>query len=228
MRKLFMVMALALTLSLGNTAQAQRHRHNPAIVNVSVNDKSTAITAYSDTTTAADNDDNDSTYTATNADEDKETMDFTSADDPLKLMAYLTTLGVGGVIALIFFVLLCIVTVASPFVFVALIIYWVMHRKKTEYKIIEKAVENGQPIPQNLTKNNIDDKERVWQQGIKYIAIGAGLVLFGLLITKVLIAGGLLIACIGVGKCVIARTSARGSRNEVFDESYDDIKEEQK
>lgn len=215
-------MALALTLSLTATAQQPRHRHNPQIVNTAGTPDTTAAVAYSDTTTydTADED------TAVDGDEDSGTTGasytFKDVTDPLQLMAYLTTLGAGGVMIAMLCVLLCVVACASPFIIIALIIYWLMHRKNKEYKIVEKAVENGQPIPEGALRTNDNDKERIWQKGILTIAIGVGLIMFGLFTTDSLIGVGAFIACIGIGRCVIARTSASGRKRSFLDDGYDD------
>lgn len=216
-------MALVLTLGLTQTVQAQRHRHNPALVGAQAKADTTAATAYSDTTSRGTDDEDSTWYDADDAGNGNGTVSFTDADDPFKLMAYLGTLGVGGVFIAIFCVIVALLVCASPLIFVALIIYWLMRRKKTEYQLVEKAIENGRPIPDGVLRKTNESNDAVWRKGIHNIAIGVGLIIFGIFVTDALIGIGALVACWGIGQCVIARTSASGRKPTSEDDFYEDI-----
>lgn len=224
MKKLFLALALASALSFSATAQTPRHRHNAQTVQTAVKPDTAAATAFSDTTSTATTDEDSADYDEEDAPQVTKKVNFTDVEDPFQLIGYLTTLSVGGVIIAIFFIILCIVTVSSPFVFLALIIYWVMHRKNREYNMVEKAIENGQPIPEGVLHKATADKEWVWQRGIKSIAIGAGIAVFGIFMREsFFLAVGAIFACWGIGQCVIARTSASRQRDFFKEESYEDI-----
>lgn len=215
-------MALAMTMSLQATAQQPRHRHNPQTVNATATPDTAAAVAYSDTTSyGADDED-----TAVDSDEDSSTSNrsYTLDDvsDPFTFMAFLSTLGAGGVAVALLCVILCVVAVLSPFIIIALIIYWLIHRRNREYQIVEKAVENGQPIPAGTLHTDKTDKEKVWQKGIHTTAGGIGLIVLGLFTAHSLIGVGAFIACVGIGQCIIARTSASGRRHDFLDDDNED------
>lgn len=223
MKKLITAMALALTLGLPLAAQTHRHHSKKATVTATTDTDSASITVWSDTTSATSAATDSATASPTAASQTVKTFTFTDADDPFTLMAFLGTLGVGGVLIALFCVVFALLLLASPFIIVGLIIYWLIRRKRTEYKIVEKAVETGQPIPAGVLKNKAEDRKEIWRQGIKNTAIGLGIIIFGLFFDKFFVAVGAIVACWGVGKCVIARTSADGRRYEPEDDAYADL-----
>lgn len=223
MKKLVLAMALVLSVSLPMTVQAQRHRHNPKIESTQNKPDTVEVTAFSDTTSCDTAVDDSDTYDAAASSQDDDKVSITDIHDPFAFMIYLTTLGAGGILVAIFSLLFVIVLCGAPFVFLALIVYWLMHRKKVEYRIVEKAVENGQPIPDNVLSNSVLDKEIIWQQGIKKVALGVGLIIFGLILGSFFTAIGAIVVCWGAGQCVIARTSAQGNKRDNVDDTYDDI-----
>ena len=129
--------------------------------------------------------------------------------DPFNLIAYLTNLDFGGVIVAIFFVLLCIITVLSPVILIAVILYLVFKRRNDRYRVIEKAMETGQPLPDDMKRGAIESNEVLWRKGVKNFFIGLGLIAvfvsFGI---ESLIGVGVLVALYGAGQGVIAKTSA--------------------
>jgi len=222
MKKLLLLMALTLTVSLNGAAQTYRQQGRKANMTATTKQDTAAITVYSDTTTttnaSADSVDNTQQAVKTVS----KTYTFTDADDPFTLLAYLGSIGFGGVLIAIFCVIFVIILFAAPFIIVALIIYWLIRRKRTEYKIAEKAIENGQPVPEGVLQRRNEDREEIWQRGIKNIAIGVGTLIFGLFFGKLLIAIGAVIVCLGIGRCVIARTSVNGRKPEPETEPYGD------
>lgn len=223
MKKLFIALTLALTLGFAPGAQAQHHRHNPTEVGVQAKADTTAMTAYSDTTNAAAGA-ADSTYYDDDSDNaDNLIHDFSDVDDPFILLAYLGTLGAGGVLIAIFCVIFVLLVFALPFIIIGMIIYWITRNKKKDYQLAEKAIENGQPIPDSLLHKRPKDNEAVWQRGIKNTAIGVGIMIFGFIVADFFIAVGAIVACWGIGQCVIARTSASGRKPSDDDDFYGDI-----
>lgn len=130
MKRIILTLALALTMSLAATGQTPRHRHNPQTVQASNLPDTAAAVAFSDTTATAADDENNASYTEDEDEKDRISVSILDVNDPFRLIAYLTTMSTGGVIIAIFFIILCIATIASPFIFIALIIYWAMHQKK--------------------------------------------------------------------------------------------------
>lgn len=227
MKKIFIALAMTLALSPAMMAQNTLHRHNPKVVQTATAPDTGGIEAYSDTVNNTAVNDSD-TY-----DED-ENVTFTvnkhafeSINDPFTLFGYLGTLGISGVLIAILATVMCLLIVLSPFLFVGLILYLISRRKNREYKIVEKAVESGQPIPQDLLRKKLESNEVIWQKGIKNIAIGIGLmVMFAFIEMDLGIGIGALVAFYGVGQAVIARTSAEKKRKEEEADYVDDLKDE--
>lgn len=223
MKQLIIIMALALTASLPATAQST-HRHSKKATVAVVNKADTmGITVYSDTTANAFADEDSLGLAQPSGTVYKQTVSFDEADDPFKLMAYLGTLGVAGVFIALFAVMLVLLIFLSPLIAIALIAYWLIHRKRAEYKIAEKAIENGQPIPDGVLRSRHTDRETIWRKGIKNVAIGAGIIVFGIFFGEFFVAVGAIFVCLGIGRCVIARTSASGERPAADDDVYEDI-----
>lgn len=202
MKNLMLILTTAFALCLPLSVYAQTV---PALQNTAVTDTN-GIVAYSDTTVT-------DTAAANSADgEDQHgagAMTINDVSDPFNLIAYLTTLDFGGVIVAIFFVLLCIITVLSPVILIAVILYLVFKRRNDRYRVIEKAMETGQPLPDDMKRGAIESNEVLWRKGVKNFFIGLGLIAvfvsFGI---ESLIGVGVLVALYGAGQGVIAKTSA--------------------
>ena len=202
MKNLMLILTTAFALCLPLSVYAQTV---PALQNTAVTDTN-GIVAYSDTTVT-------DTAAANSADgEDQHgagAMTINEVSDPFNLIAYLTTLDFGGVIVAIFFVLLCIITVLSPVILIAVILYLVFKRRNDRYRVIEKAMETGQPLPDDMKRGALESNEVLWRKGVKNFFIGLGLIAvfvsFGI---ESLIGVGVLVALYGAGQGVIAKTSA--------------------
>lgn len=232
---------MLLTLGASATAQKTLHRHNPQPVNSANSTPDEGIVAYSDTTGAVSADTSDVTDSIDASDdtssgrEIKASVSFDGVSDPFELIAYLLGVGsMGGVLIAALVVLLCILTVLSPFIMVALIIYFVMRSRNRKYKVIEKAVETGQPIPHEILHGYGSSNDRLWSKGIRNAAIGIGIVAFGYAVDASFFTGiGLILFFYGVGQAIVARTSSNGKKrndkppfmDDITDNSRENIKE---
>ncbi len=229
MRKILIALAIFTATCLPSDAVSQKlHRHDSVAVSQAVTpDDTTGMEAYSDTTSV------DTSGYDNMADEElyAERM-LDKVTDPFRLIAFLTSSGIGGVLVAIFFVLLCLLVVFSPVILLAVILYFVFRRKKESYKVAEKAMETGNPINGDLVKNRTADNDALWIKGIKTMSIGVGIFVLGCFFMDAdFIAGvGALIAIYGVGQAVIARTTGKrgGQENADNGSEVDDIKDEEK
>ena len=81
------------------------------------------------------------------------------------------------------------------------------------YEVAEKAMENGQPIPDQFME---PEKTDTWQRGVKNIFIGVGIaVLFYCFGFESLAGIGWLVAICGVGQAVIGKASQRRNNNDI-------------
>lgn len=103
-------------------------------------------------------------------------------------------------------------------VFIVLIVFLFRYfNRRAKYRIAEKALATGQPIPEGLFKGGNPDTD-LTEKGIKNICVGLGLFIFLWVVTGRFGVGsiGLLVLFTGVGEYLIARSrnSDRRRRGE--------------
>ena len=208
MKQYVIAIALMLTLGLNAEAAAQKHRHTPRTEQVdSTKNNHDAIEAFSDTTAAADSEDAEddkyityrrgTTYsTSGDAEEIKEVLD-----------------SVGGFFApwmAVSIVAIVVIFLLAPLLIIIAIFYFVNRNRKERYKLAQMAIQNGQPIPDEILKDNTDSRMLTseYHAGIRQMFVGIGLAIFlGVIIGKLGIGIGALVFFIGLGKWFVARQS---------------------
>ena len=100
--------------------------------------------------------------------------------------------------------------------FCGLIFYFVNKNRKERYTLAQMAMQNGQPIPDELLKEQTRSMESsVYQAGIRQMFTGVGLAIFlGIIIGKIGIGIGALVFFIGLGKWFIARQNGDMGNND--------------
>ena len=202
MKKSLIAIAMVLTLSMNADAAAQKHRHTPRTEQVDSTQNKDAIEAFSDTTTV-DSAKNDSyvTYRHTRniSDEDARAIKETFE-------------GIGGILApsmAIGIVAIVVIFLLAPLLIIIALFYFVNRNRRERYKLAQMAIQNGQPIPDQILKENVDDWDRNdYQAGVRQMFTGIGLAIFlGIVVGKTGIGIGALVFFIGLGKWYIARQS---------------------
>ena len=199
MKQLLIAIVMVLTLSLNANASAQKHRHTPRTEQVdSTKNNHDAIEAFSDTTSVAD------------ADNDQEgCTSKVYSDEDVKGVFEQVFGGLDGQdLAGMFFVLfvLLILFVLAPISIIVAIFYFVNRNKSERYKLAQLAMKNGQPIPDQLLK---EQRTTFWdknefQSGVRQVFTGIGLAIFlGIIIGKLGVGIGALVFFIGLGKVVM-------------------------
>ena len=205
MKKYLIAIAMVLSLSMNADAAAQKHRHTPRTEQVdSTKNKKEAIEAYSDTTNAEAEDAEDdqyityrhgTTYSSSDARELKEVMDAVGG-------GMIPSMITGVVVITIIFLL-------APLVIIITIFYFVNKNRRERYKLAQMAMQNGQPIPDQLLKENAASaalNSNDYNTGLRQMFTGIGLAIFlGIIIGKLGIGIGALIFFIGLGKWFVAR-----------------------
>lgn len=173
------------------------------------------IEAYSDTTCVPDTAYEDTTLVGADSFDDEWDANFDN-DANSFFRTFFHNIGGGAaivlaivaVIAAIFFVLLPII-----------IVIWVLrtlikqHNRKID--MAQKAMESGQPMPEELTKSYKMSREYQWQRGIKNTSIGAAFFLIYLFGNGYFFAiCGSFMLCYGIGQMVIAKSSVDKNKDE--------------
>lgn len=231
MKRFFITLVTAIVLAVpamaqkaSNTGNDVLYRHDPNLVNGTKPTSGDEVVAFSDTTMnteegiAEDTLDAAALNTSTNY-----TLDDVS--DPIRLIAFLSEMGgVAGALIAITVAVVCLLVFLSPVWILALIIYFLTRNRNKKYKIIENAIEKGQPIPTELLRKNTSSNDRLWSAGIRHAAIGVGVVAFGMTVDASFFIGiGFILFFYGVGQAIVARTSAERRRKEPDYNEYEDI-----
>ena len=112
-------------------------------------------------------------------------------------------------------VILVFLFLCSPFIVLGLFIWYLVRRNRQRLDFARQAMENGQPIPQEMLSMELQTDSYMWSKGVRNVFLGLGLIVFGLFVSiEILGAVGALLICMGAGQCVIAKTSGKGERKE--------------
>ncbi len=195
-----------LALGLNTQAASQKHRHTPRTEQVdSTKNNQDAIEAFSDTTSTADADD---------AEDDKyithrhRSIVYGGNEDLKEVME-----GVGGILAptMVFSIIaMVILFILAPLLIIIAIFYFVNKNRRERYKLAQMAIQNGQPIPDEILKEQTKytSKGSDYQTGVRQMFTGVGLAIFlGIVIGEIGVGIGALVFFIGLGKWYIARQS---------------------
>lgn len=227
MKKGLIALALLLTLGMSVPTLAQKHRHTPRGTElVDTTRNSTAIEAFSDTTSV----DSSTTRTVT-YDWDSDDEDVNEAIDKIgKLAESINSSGLAWlmwVIAIIVVVLVFLLLL-SPFIIVLLLIYFVNRNRKQKVQMAQMAMQNGQPIPDQLLENRpqemVNDE---YQKGLRQCFVGIGLAIFlGFAADTIGFGIGALVFFIGLGKVIAAKTAVSKKQREDELNHNNNIKQE--
>ena len=245
-----LLLSVATLLAMPMTdASAQSHRHTPrttsnvtvnkngAKINATVdNDTINGVVAFSDTTSAAaqDQDSMDEEYT----------YQYSSDNDIHELKEVMNALGPSLFMPII---IVAIIFVVAPVIIILIICFFIYKNRQQKLKLAEMAMKNGQPIPDSVlgystrkqgnnpgqygrpgqsgqsdrSGNNPPSKgilaliptdDQLWRKGVMHIFIGVGLmILLDTMMGDFGFSIGLLITLYGAGQAFIAWTSNRNT-----------------
>ena len=200
---------MMLALGLNTQAASQKHRHTPRTAQVdSTKNNQDAIEAFSDTTSTAD---------AEDAEDDKyithrhRTVVYGDADDVKAIGDAMEKVGGIMVPSLVFTIIaMVILFILAPLLIIIAIFYFVNKNRRERYKLAQMAIQNGQPIPDEILKEQTKytSKGSDYQTGVRQMFTGVGLAIFlGIVIGEIGVGIGALVFFIGLGKWYIARQS---------------------
>ena len=201
MKKCLLAIAMVLALNMNVDAAAQKHRHTPRTEQVDSTKTKDAIEAFSDTTATADAEDAEDNQYVTS----RHHSSFSVSGFPDDFFDNFDGKDIAGMI----FVLLIILTIFlfAPIGIIIAIFYFVNKNRREKYRLAQMAMQNGQPIPNDLLNEKQDDWDRNdYQAGIRQMFTGVGLAIFlGIAAGKIGFSIGALVFFIGLGKWFVAR-----------------------
>jgi len=212
------MLAFALTFVAGETIAQTPHAANATTqatdsALLTTDDDSAGIVAYSDTTSSM------PATASTDSDDWDEDAAMHELFDEMKFM----TSPILFILLIIFF---CIFVVL-PIIVLILVVWLIVQNRKNRLKLAEKAMETGQPIPQETMPARRDDDEDLRIRGLRYFFLGIGLLACGhFIIGDVLQGCGVLLMCFGLGQIVIARVSSKKKDNNK-DDFYEITRDEE-
>ena len=218
MKQKLIAIALMLSLSANVNLAAPKHRHHQKTEVVQKKDTTTQaqdeVVAYSDTTSVDDEDE----ATTTTVNVGRHNIDYDDFENPFSWLESLTV-STGGVVIAVLVLLIILLIALSPFIILALILRLIIRRHNDRVTLAEKAMETGQPIPEELKPIDKQTDDYLWSRGIRNVAIGAGMfIMFWIWKSTILSGLGALVLCYGIGQMVIARTTANKNRDKNIDD----------
>lgn len=114
---------------------------------------------------------------------------------------------------------LFILFVLAPVALIGIILYFVYKNRKERMRLMETALKNGKQIPLDVMGTPYMRNDQLWNKGIKQMFLGAGLAfLLWIVIGKLGLAIGALIALIGCGNLVIAHNYKKKEQDRIIKE----------
>ena len=217
MKQLLITIAMVLALSLNTEAAAQKHRHTPRTEQVDSTKAKDAIEAFSDTT-AIDEEAEDNSYVTRSV-----TYSSKDAQELKEVMDAVGSFAVPWVAVSI--VSIVVIFLLAPLLIIFVVFYFVNKNRKERYKLAQMAIQNGQPIPDEVLKGqtpSASPESSDYSAGLRQIFLGIGLAIFlGIVAGKIGFGIGALVFCIGLGKVVIAKKSG-ADRNDPLNDNRED------
>ena len=215
MKQYLIAITMLLALSLNAEAASQKHRHSARTEQVdSTKDKQDAIEAFSDTTSSSTEDAEDDKYIT-----HRHRTTYTTSSDVQEFKEVME--GVGGVIGpmmAVGIIAFVVIFFLLPLLIIVTIIYFVNKNRKERYRLAQMAIQNGQPIPDDILKNKASSElGNDYQTGVRQMFTGVGLAIFlGFIIGKVGIGIGALVFFIGLGKWFIYRQNNNTGNDDLL------------
>ena len=230
MKKVLITMALLLTLGMGMQAAGQKHRHTPRKELVD-SAKNGVVEAFSDTTSTdtATSTRNKAKVTITTPTSpwSTRTTTYEMDDDDLgNMVSHIFGEMRGKDIAGMFFVLcvLLIIFVLAPVFIIIALFYFINKNRKEKMRLAQMAMQQGQPIPDQLLNEKPIDADDEYQKGMRQCFVGVGLMVFlGYAAGHVGFGIGALAFCIGLGKVFASKTAQRKQKkdDDLIQNNYD-------
>lgn len=213
MKQGLIVLTVLMALSVSVPTLAQKHRHTPQDTElVDTTNNSSAVDAFSDTTAV-------DSVVGSNSRTFHYEWDSDSDEDVEKLLGWVDSTvekhtwaaWTIAIIVIIFVFLLLL----SPIIFLVLLIWLVSRNRKQKVQMAQMAMENGQPIPNQVLQQPEGEINDEYQKGLRQCFVGVGLAIFlGLVAEEIGFGIGALVFFIGLGKVIAAKTAEKNTQRE--------------
>lgn len=212
MRKYVLAAFMLLTVSGSMAATPQNKARKPQ-TELTDSTRRDAIEAFSDTT-------------ATSVDSTSSRTIVYDEDDVKEVLKQITTSLDGDDILGMLFVLaiLFLLFVLSPIGIIIALFYFINRNRRDKYRLAQMAMQNGQPIPDELLREQMEPRDNSnIREGIRQACLGIGLmILLGIIIGKLGFGIGALVFFIGLGKIIISKyVDKTADGNASHEGSYD-------
>lgn len=200
MKKVVIAIMMLLTLTVGGQAASQKHRHTPQEELVDSAQKN-AVEVYSDTTGVVDQQEADQQEADDEWSEEQDRQVMTGIDRLFSSVDK-NTEGLLFILAVLF-----IIFVLSPVLIIVVLFYFIRKNRKDKMRLAQMAMQNGQPIPDKLLEDKVNNVTEEYQRGMRQCFVGVGLMIFlGYAAGHVGFGVGALVFCIGLGKVFASKT----------------------
>jgi len=190
-------MLLTLGITVPAMAQAQQKQEQQELVDSTAKD---ALEAFSDTTMeAVDSAISRNINIVDDLDDDEDA-------GPI-FKKFMREVNANGLVGMFFAMMVVLVIfVISPLVIFGLLLYFIFRNRRQKMRLAEMAMQNGQPIPDQLLREPDFGDTATYQSGMRQLFLGIGLMIFlGFTAGKIGVGIGALVFFIGLGKVIIAR-----------------------
>ena len=216
MKKVLLTGALLMTLSMSMQTMAQKHRHTPQQELVDSTSKD-AIEVFSDTTSTdtATSNKRKVTVTTRTSPWSSRTTTYEVDDDDFggivhSVFSNMDSKDLGGMLFVL--AVLFILFVLAPVLIIIALFYFINKNRKEKMRLAQMAMQQGQPIPNQLLDDKPIDNNDEYQKGMRQCFVGVGLMIFlGYAAGNVGFGVGALVFCIGLGKVFASRTARKDS-----------------
>ena len=213
MKKVLITLTMVLALSMGVQAAAQKHRHTPQQELTDSTSKD-AVEVYSDTTSVdtvtITKHKSKVTVTTPTSPWSSRTTTYEIDDDDFgsvvhNALSHMDSKDIGGMIFVL--CVLLIIFVLAPVLIIIALFYFINKNRKEKMRLAQMAMQQGQPIPDQLLKDAPADTDDEYQKGMRQCFVGVGLMVFlGYAAGQVGFGIGALVFCIGLGKVIVAKS----------------------
>ena len=214
MKQILITLTMLFVLGTAAEAVAQKHRHTPQQAELVDSTSKNGVEAFSDTTSvdsgAGGRHRSTVTITTGTSPWSSNTTTYEVDDDDFgSVMDQMLRSMDGKDFAGMLFVLgvLFIIFVLSPVLIIIAIFYFINKNRKEKMRLAQMAMQQGQPIPDQLLREQNDTIDDDYKKGLRQCFVGVGLMIFmGLAAGEVGFGVGALVFCIGLGKVFVSKT----------------------